>query len=477
MLIHTLWQFALVAAAAIVLQRILRRRSAAVQYGVLLAAMAAMVAAPIVTCFLLPAFDPPAMVAKGIPRECAMSSRVLERTGKSLPKAMPGVVPVEAAVQPRPFAFADARASGGISTWWSSLANRVRPWLPEIVLVWLVGVFAAAMRPVLSWRTMRRLRRTGVSAVDEAVDVAVKRIAVRLKLVRTVEVLQSALVHTPVVWGYFRPLILLPVCVLAGLPATQLESILTHELAHIRRHDYLVNLLQTLVETLFFYHPAVWWLSWQIRNERENCCDDVAMALSTSRAEYGRALLAIEEMRAAPTALSLAARGGSLLARIRRIAGHEVAPSFAASGSILGAVLASIVICAAATWGASPKSDGSAAFAESKNKTTANEAEATPNANDKSRTDKEDDKPVTVVKDLDAIATKLTEIRDRARWQEKIFENLRIRGEFRRITKFSPSRFEMGSADMTERWSFPVTDGTVIGWTMEKPVIVSAKIF
>ncbi len=119
-----------------------------------------------------------------------------------------------------------------------------------------------------------------------------------------------------------------------GLPEAQLELILAHELAHIRRHDYLVNLLQTLVETIFFYHPAVWWLSRQIRNERENCCDDVAMATVGSRADYGRALLAIEELRATSPSLSLAAHGGSLLARIRRIAGCEPAPRLAGGGSI-----------------------------------------------------------------------------------------------------------------------------------------------
>ena len=162
-----------------------------------------------------------------------------------------------------------------------------------------------------------------------------ERTARRLRLARAVEVLQSTLVKTPVVVGYFRPAVLLPLCVVTGLPEAQLELILAHELAHIRRHDYLVNLLQTLVETLFFYHPAVWWLSRQIRNERENCCDDVAMATVGSRADYGRALLAIEELRATSTALSLASHGGSLLARIRRIAGCEPAPRIAGGGSVL----------------------------------------------------------------------------------------------------------------------------------------------
>ena len=184
------------------------------------------------------------------------------------------------------------------------------------------------------------------------------RAAERLGLPAVVEVLQSTLVKTPIVLGYFRPVILLPLCVVTGLPGVQLELILAHELAHIRRHDYLVNLLQTLVETLFFYHPAVWWLSRQIRNERENCCDDVAMATVGSRADYGHALLAIEELRAAPTALSLAARGGSLVARIRRIAGCEPAPRVVGGGSILCVILAaSIAIFAAVTWGAAPTTE------------------------------------------------------------------------------------------------------------------------
>ena len=237
------------------------------------------------------------------------------------------------------------------------MKRRVQPWLPEIVLVWFAGVLVAAFRPLLSWYTVRRLRTVGVSPVGDAVHGVLERTAKRLRLARAVEVLQSTLVKTPVVVGYFRPVVLLPLCVVTGLPEAQLELILAHELAHIRRHDYLVNLLQTLVETLFFYHPAVWWLSRQIRNERENCCDDVAMATVGSRADYGRALLAIEELRATSTALSLAARGGSLLARIRRIAGCEPAPRIVGGGSILCVILVSIAIFAAVTWAAAPAAE------------------------------------------------------------------------------------------------------------------------
>ncbi len=118
-------------------------------------------------------------------------------------------------------------------------------------------------------------------------------------------------------------MILLPVSLVANLPATQLEAILAHELTHVRRHDFAVNLLQTLFETLFFFHPAVWWLSHRIRVEREHCCDDLVVALFNNRVEYGRALLAIEEQRGQKTVLALRVNDGSLLARVRRIAGVD----------------------------------------------------------------------------------------------------------------------------------------------------------
>ena len=104
------------------------------------------------------------------------------------------------------------------------------------------------------------------------------RLAARVRVSRPVTLLESCLAEVPVVIGYVRPVILMPVGLLAGLPAGQVESILLHELAHIRRHDYLVNLMQIVVEGLVFYHPAVWWISGVIRAERENCCDDLVVA-------------------------------------------------------------------------------------------------------------------------------------------------------------------------------------------------------
>jgi hypothetical protein len=121
-----------------------------------------------------------------------------------------------------------------------------------------------------------------------------------------------------------------PVCALTNLNVLQLEALLAHELAHIRRHDYLVNLVQTAIETLLFYHPAVWWLGNRIRDERENCCDDIAVAVCGSTLVYANALANLEQNRVASTRLAMAASNGSLLNRIRRLTSQ---PQYAGSGA------------------------------------------------------------------------------------------------------------------------------------------------
>jgi hypothetical protein len=168
---------------------------------------------------------------------------------------------------------------------------------------------------------LRRLRREGLSLASDEVLAAAYRVSELLGLQRAVQIMQSALAEMPVVVGYIRPMVLLPVGLLASIPIAQLEAILAHELAHVRRHDFVVNLLQALLETIFFYHPAVWWLSRQIRIEREHCCDDLVVALLGNRVEYGRVLVAIEALRGQNTLLALGAADGSLLSRVRRILG------------------------------------------------------------------------------------------------------------------------------------------------------------
>lgn len=194
--------------------------------------------------------------------------------------------------------------------------ERLQPWLMS---AWLAGVLLLSLRTVLGWRRAQGLAHRGTCEPEPSLTHALARVMERMRMSQPVRLLTSVAIEVPVVVGLWRPLILVPASSLAGLTPSQLEAILAHELAHIRRHDYLVNLLQTLVETVLFYHPAVWWLSARIREEREHCADDLAVESCGDALLYARALAQLEQLRTAFPAPVLAASGGSLLTRIRRL--------------------------------------------------------------------------------------------------------------------------------------------------------------
>ena len=200
------------------------------------------------------------------------------------------------------------------------LTDPLERWLPWMVGTWALGVGCLSLRLAWGWHVVRKLRVGGTETLDEHWLERFDRLRQSLGVAFPVRLLCSASATVPMVIGWLKPVVLVPAGLLTGLSTEQLEALLAHELAHIRRHDYLVNLLQNAVETLLFYHPAVWWVSGQIRKEREHCCDDLAAACGGAL-EYARALTALAELRQSSPALGLAANGGSLLARIRRLAG------------------------------------------------------------------------------------------------------------------------------------------------------------
>jgi GWxTD domain-containing protein len=227
---------------------------------------------------------------------------------------------------------------------------RAADFLPWLAPFWMAGVAIFHLRSLASWMAARRLRRTGVCLAPDLWRERLERLRARLRLSRPVTLLESCLAEVPVVIGYARPAILMPVGLLAGLPAGQIESILLHELAHIRRYDYLVNLLQAAVEGFLFYHPAAWWISGLIRAERENCCDDLVVAENGDAHEYAAALAALEESRWSGREAAPAATGGNLMRRIRRLLDRPEAPRRALtpifSAGIL-AITAAVVVLAA----------------------------------------------------------------------------------------------------------------------------------
>lgn len=216
-------------------------------------------------------------------------------------------------------------------------------WPRCCVGIWLIGVLALSLRALGGWILIARLRRECAQPLSEALARRCTILQQRLGVSRGVRYLQSRLVDSPAVIGWFRPIVLLPVSALVGLSPQQLEAIIVHELAHIRRLDCFVNAFQIAAETLLFYHPALWWVSRCIRTERENCCDDAAVAACGDATGYARALAALETWRGTP-AMVLAANTGSLKMRISRLIGLQ---AIARNGIPRAGIAAAIVLCAA----------------------------------------------------------------------------------------------------------------------------------
>ncbi len=318
-LVHFVWQAALLALLLILLLIPLRRVSARVRYVVQCAVFAVMSACPLVTwCWISTSQTAKPMAIATVRDPIVYEAPPVDVAPILVAPALPAN---DRDVRPLSFEPAPSAEPSMLKTvsWTERLHRRLTPTLPWLVGAWLLGVVVLSLRLLVGWRVVQRLKRLAVSPVAEVWQVKLKDLAARLRISRPVKLVEAALIEVPTVIGWFRPVILLPISLLTRLTPQQFEAILAHELAHIHRHDYLVNLIQTAIETLLFYHPAVWWVSGLIRAEREHCCDDLALKLCNNAVTYVTALAALEELRASPT-LTVAATGGSLLSRIRRIA-------------------------------------------------------------------------------------------------------------------------------------------------------------
>ncbi|MGH9310587.1 MAG: M56 family metallopeptidase [Vicinamibacterales bacterium] len=294
-LIHFLWQGALVTVATAIALRVTSRRSSATRYAVACAGLLAMLAAPPATAalFLVP-----------------HTTATLDRVASGFQDATPGT---------QPSTPNTGKPPGDTAPPVTADARSARPWLAMIVALWLAGVFLLFGRFAGGCWRVRRLRTRALSEGLCQWQATGERIARRLRLHAAVRVVQSTAVEGPCAIGWLRPVIVLPVAALANLSPSQVEAILAHELAHIRRCDYAVNLLQTVVETLLFYHPGVWWVSARIRQEREHCCDDVAVEICGEPRMYAEALAELGSWRTPASILAPGAAHGSLLVRIRRL--------------------------------------------------------------------------------------------------------------------------------------------------------------
>ncbi|MGJ5813380.1 M56 family metallopeptidase [Paludibaculum fermentans] len=279
-LLHFLWQGTLLALLFALAQRFLASSSARARYA---AAAAAMLAMPL----------------------CGLATFLY---------LAPSTAPASASAT-RSFAAALAPTVHTAQ----ALAASSRDYLPWLAYAWMTGVILLSLRMLGQWTVLQRYRHIAIRPVQQQWQRSVHMLAERLRLRRPIRLYESAIADVPAVVGWLRPVILIPASALTQLTPGQVEALLAHELAHILRHDYLINLLQTSVETLFFYHPAVWWVGRHMRQERENCCDDIAVQVCGDPVVYARALADLEQLRFQMPALAMAASGGSLLQRIERL--------------------------------------------------------------------------------------------------------------------------------------------------------------
>ena len=216
-----------------------------------------------------------------------------------------------------------------------------------MVVVWFIVFMARFVKLLSGLVYAQRVRHYQTSAVAAEWQDRLAALMQRLEITRPVRLLESALIKVPVAVGWLKPVILVPVGMLAQLPADQVESIILHELAHISRRDYLFNLAQNIVDTLYFFNPALLWVSSLIRTERENCCDDVAIRESRSRRRLVEALVSFHEYQQSTRGWSLGFAGekNGLVKRVERIVrkrNHSLNP-----GERLLLMVGVLVLCGA----------------------------------------------------------------------------------------------------------------------------------
>jgi beta-lactamase regulating signal transducer with metallopeptidase domain len=297
-LLHFIWQGAALAALYAVAAAICR--SASARYVVAVSALALMMASPVATFVWL---NGQRQITPAV------------RTGAENNAMWAGTSTQHATAQSMVAAPQSAKSALREDAW--KAAGML--WLVE---AWFLGVLLLSLRTAGGLILIEKMRRKEIKPVGATLYEKCLALQKRMGIDRVVRYCECVKLEAPAVLGWFRPVVLLPVRALTGLTEEQIEAVIAHELAHIRRYDSFVNLFQIATETLLFYHPAVWWVSQRVRAERENCCDDQAIAVCGDAVNYARALTKMEEWRTAP-ALMMAANRSPLAARVMRLLGWD----------------------------------------------------------------------------------------------------------------------------------------------------------
>ena len=323
-LLHFCWQGTAVAVAYAIIDRMTAHATSKVRYIVPLAALIIM----------------PAIVIGTFAVELRVATPVYS-IGSASTNAS-----VDPSIWPTPALHELSLASGLENSKTSLLAMRADRMLPWVDAVWLVGVLLLAFRSLGGWFHLAVVRRRARRMVPQEIERAFQRLCERVQVGRKVVLRASDEVISPLAMGLWRATVILPISAVLSLPAEELEAIIAHELGHIRRWDYLWNLLQTAVESVLFFHPAVWWLSRTVRERRELCCDEIAVRSCADATVYARALLRLEEQRTIRLRMAMAfgGCGGSLLHRVKKVLGEDMAMENRMTSGVSAATAGALVI-------------------------------------------------------------------------------------------------------------------------------------
>jgi len=321
-LLHFCWQGAAIAVLYAAADRMTMRLGVKVRYGVALLALMLMPVAALVTFV-----EQERLVVHVTQGGHEIAASQLGVMHASVVKNLPMVAPMVESSE----------------IWIAGNARHLLPWIDGM---WLVGVLLLALRAAGGWYELQRVRRRARLAIPVEVEASFQRVLKQLRMGRKIALRISDEVISPMAMGVWRAAVILPVSALMQLAPAQLEAVLAHELAHIRRWDYLYNLLQTTVECLLFFHPAVWWVSRCTRDLREACCDEVAARSCEDPVIYAEALLQLEEQRSRSLQMAVALKGhnGSLLIRVRQILGEGMTMERTTTSGVRVAVAGAIVL-------------------------------------------------------------------------------------------------------------------------------------
>jgi len=292
-LMHSLWQGILLAVLSGLIIVFTKKSSAATRYNLLVAFMVLFVCGTAFTFWLQVQQSPSPGISKNS-IQAAFTVPVLE----------------QAHIAGNP---ATESVTGTVMSYFSAHAN-------VIVLIWFLIICAKSVQMASGLHTVYHLKRSKVNTIDSYWDSRIAQLANCLGIQQAIKLMESGIAKVPMVIGHLKPVILIPIGLINSLSTDEVEAILIHELAHIQRRDYLVNILQSFMEIVFFFNPAVLWISKLIKAERENCCDDIAVTQTSNKVNYINALVSCQEYLNVPAySMALAGNKNSLVNRVKRI--------------------------------------------------------------------------------------------------------------------------------------------------------------